>query len=58
MIHRSRCVIVRHLGSQSEIGEKVRFLYGKWLPESGEELRYFPCFFITSIFFQTSLNTN
>jgi len=23
----------------------VRYLYGVWLPASGEELRDFPCFF-------------
>jgi AraC family transcriptional regulator len=25
--------------------EKVHYLYGQWLPSSGEELRDFPCFF-------------
>ncbi|MCL6269603.1 AraC family transcriptional regulator [Sansalvadorimonas sp. 2012CJ34-2] len=40
-----RCALVRHTGSHDNIGDPVRYLYGQWLPESGEELRNFPCFF-------------
>jgi len=40
-----RCALLRHLGSHDEIGDNVRYLYGTWLPDSGEELRDFPCFF-------------
>jgi AraC family transcriptional regulator len=40
-----RCACVRHLGSRERLEEKVRYLYGEWLPQSGEELRDFPCFF-------------
>lgn len=40
-----RCAVVRHLGPLDNIGDSVRFLYGKWLPESGESLRDAPCFF-------------
>ena len=40
-----RCARVRHLGSHDNIGEAVYFLYREWLPDSGEELRDFPCFF-------------
>jgi len=40
-----RCAVVRHEGTLDTIGPKVRELYCTWLPESGEELRDFPCFF-------------
>lgn len=40
-----RCAVVRHQGSYQYIGNTVRQLYREWLPNSGEELRDFPCFF-------------
>lgn len=40
-----RCVRVRHYGSHANIGQVVYYLYGQWLPNSGEELADFPCFF-------------
>ncbi len=40
-----RCAVARHLGSTDTIGKTVRALYRDWLPESGETLRDFPCFF-------------
>jgi len=40
-----RCAVLRHLGAHDNMGDKVHYLYGKWLPSSGEELRDFPCFF-------------
>ena len=40
-----RCAVLRHIGPNSNIGESVHYLYAHWLPESGEELRDFPCFF-------------
>ena len=40
-----RCASLRHLGSHDDIGTSVYYLYRQWLPESGEELRDFPCFF-------------
>jgi len=40
-----RCAVVRHLGSHELMDDKVHYLYGEWLPESGEELRDFPCYF-------------
>ncbi|NVD08913.1 helix-turn-helix domain-containing protein [Vibrio sp. JPW-9-11-11] len=40
-----RCAITTHKGNQDNIGDTVYQLYQKWLPESGEELRDFPCFF-------------
>ena len=40
-----RCAVLRHKGNLDNIGDKARHLYCNWLPESGEELRDFPCFF-------------
>lgn len=40
-----RCAVLRHHGSHEHIGDSVRHLYAKWLPDSGEELRDDPCFF-------------
>lgn len=40
-----RCALLRHFGSHDNIGDSVHFLYGEWLPTSGENLRDFPCFF-------------
>ncbi|PCI61855.1 MAG: AraC family transcriptional regulator [Gammaproteobacteria bacterium] len=40
-----RCAKIRHLGSHEQMDDKIRALYSQWLPESGEELRDFPCFF-------------
>ena len=40
-----RCAVVRHYGSTDAIGETIHALYGEWLPDSGHELRDFPCFF-------------
>jgi AraC family transcriptional regulator len=39
-----RCAIVRHRGSRDYI-PAADYLYRKWLPESGEELRDYPPFF-------------
>lgn len=39
-----RCAVLRHRGSDDNIGESIRYLYATWLPASGEELRDFPCF--------------
>jgi AraC family transcriptional regulator len=40
-----RCAVARHVGSTDAIGETVHALYAKWLPQSQERLRDFPCFF-------------
>jgi AraC family transcriptional regulator len=40
-----RHAVIRHEGSLDTIGPVVRAMYGEWLPQSGEELRDFPCFF-------------
>lgn len=40
-----RCARIRHCGAYEAMEDKVRYLYGVWLPSSGEVLRDFPCFF-------------
>ncbi|WP_108125166.1 AraC family transcriptional regulator [Saccharospirillum mangrovi] len=40
-----RCAVLRHHGSTDNLIDTVRFLYGEWLPNSGEEVRNFPIFF-------------
>ncbi|HID36607.1 MAG TPA: helix-turn-helix domain-containing protein [Ghiorsea sp.] len=40
-----KCAHIQHVGAYEQMSEKVRFLYGDWLAESGEELRDFSCFF-------------
>ncbi|WP_428035750.1 AraC family transcriptional regulator [Amphritea sp.] len=40
-----RCAVVRHRGSHDNIDESIYYLYRTWLPDSGEELRDYPCFF-------------
>ncbi len=39
-----RCAVLRHAGSDDTLGASMRYLYGEWLPESGEELRDAPPF--------------
>lgn len=39
-----RCALMRHLGSRENVSA-ASYLYGVWLPESGEVLRDFPIFF-------------
>jgi AraC family transcriptional regulator len=39
------CAVARHIGSTDAIGDTVTALYAGWLPQSGEQLRDFPCFF-------------
>ncbi len=45
LIPGGRCAVLQHLGSHDNIGDSVHYMYGQWLPNSGEELRDFPCFF-------------
>jgi len=40
-----RCAVARHNGSLDNVAETVYAMYREWLPESGEELRDFPCYF-------------
>lgn len=45
VIPSGRCAVLRHLGSSDNIEDSALYLYREWLPESGESLRDFPCFF-------------
>ena len=40
-----RFAVLRHRGSTDLIDKPCYWLYGEWLPESGEELRHSPLFF-------------
>jgi AraC family transcriptional regulator len=39
-----RCALLRHVGSDDQLGGSIRHLYANWLPDSGQELRDFPLF--------------
>jgi AraC family transcriptional regulator len=39
-----RCAVLRLIGSDNGIGDAGAFLYGGWLPQSGEMLRDFPLY--------------
>lgn len=45
LIPAGRCASIRHFGAHEAMDDKVRYLYGDWLPAGGEELREFPCYF-------------
>ena len=44
IIPAGRCAVLRLRGSSDDLGRAFAFLYGDWLPASGEELRDFPPF--------------
>ncbi|MBB4040848.1 AraC family transcriptional regulator [Microvirga flocculans] len=44
MIPAGRCAVLRLKGSSDDLSPAVSYLYGEWLPKSGEELRDFPVF--------------
>jgi AraC family transcriptional regulator len=46
-----RCAVLRHIGSDANISESATYLYSKWLPLSGEELRDFPLYLQRVSFF-------
>jgi AraC family transcriptional regulator len=46
-----RCAVLRHLGSDDNISQSITYLYSKWLPLSGEELRDFPLYLQRVSFF-------
>lgn len=46
-----RCAVVRHVGPDQGLDPVVRWLYGEWLPASGEALRDFPLFLQRVSFF-------
>src|SRR6185369_4718894 len=39
-----RCAVLRHVGSDDSLGATLRYLYGEWLPASGEEPRDYPLY--------------
>jgi AraC family transcriptional regulator len=46
-----RCALLRHVGSDDQLGRSILHLYASWLPGSGEELRDFPLFIQRVAFF-------
>jgi len=46
-----RCAVLRHIGSDANLGESITYLYSKWLPLSAEEARDFPLFLQRVSFF-------
>lgn len=46
-----RCAVLRHIGSDDNIGDRIAYLYATWLPASGEEMRDFPLYFQRVSFF-------
>ncbi|MFZ6777259.1 AraC family transcriptional regulator [Undibacterium sp. Ji83W] len=51
LIPAGECAVLRHTGSDAELGNVVRFLYNHWLPQSERNLRDFPLFFQRISFF-------
>ena len=51
MISGGRCALLRHCGSDDQLGRSIMHLYANWLPTSGEELRDFPLFMQRVTFF-------
>lgn len=50
-IEAGKCAVVRHVGSDDTIGQKVEYLYSSWLKEFDSRLRDFPLFFERVSFF-------
>jgi AraC family transcriptional regulator len=46
-----RCAMLRHVGSDDQLGRSILHLYAQWLPASGEEIRDFPLFMQRLTFF-------
>jgi len=46
-----RCALLRHVGSDDQLGRSIMHLYATWLPGSVEELRDFPLFMQRVTFF-------
>ena len=46
-----RCAVLRHTGSDDQLGRSILHLYSTWLPGSSEELRDFPLFMQRVAFF-------
>ncbi|HET7809804.1 MAG TPA: AraC family transcriptional regulator [Steroidobacteraceae bacterium] len=51
VIPAGRCALLRHIGSDDQLGRSIWQLYAEWLPGSGEELRDFPLFVRRVTFF-------
>jgi AraC family transcriptional regulator len=51
VIPHGRCAVLRHRGSDDQLGHSIRHLYSEWLPTSGAELREFPLFMQRVTFF-------
>lgn len=51
VIPSGKCAVIRHVGSDDEIGVIANYLYGQWLEQSGETLRDFPLFLERVSFF-------
>ena len=51
VIPAGRCALLRHRGSDDQLGRSIRHLYAQWLPASGEEPRDFPLFMQRVTFF-------
>lgn len=44
MIPAGRVAVLRHIGSDDTLAQSIAFLYGQWLPQSGEQPRDFPLY--------------
>ena len=44
IIPSGRCAVLRHIGSDSGLGQSINYLYSQWLEQKGESLRNYPCF--------------
>ncbi len=51
LIPAGRCALLRHSGSDDQLGRSIMHLYAQWLPTSGEEPREFPLFMQRVTFF-------
>lgn len=40
-----KCAVIRHTGSYNNLDTTIYAFYREWLPNSGEEVRDYPCFF-------------
>lgn len=39
------CAVIRHVGPQNGMDDKIIAVYQEWLPDSGYQTRSYPCFF-------------
>lgn len=44
VIPSGRCAVLRHIGTDSLLGQNIQYLYSNWLAQNNESLRNFPCF--------------